>query len=414
MNHHRRGPWSQTEDSQLMQLVAQNGPLNWVTIAQVIGSRSPKQCRERYHQNLKPTLVHEPITADEGAHIEYLVETIGKKWADIARRLPGRSDNAVKNWYNGSMNRRRRVEVQRKRADGAGHHELHGEETQLYARRSYQPLTITSHSHFSSHRYIPSPQPSPAQSDASRPDSISAPPSLVSDSGNSPYSRAQLSPLVELPPLAMPLPGGRRPSLPTLHLSAPAFHEADAHTYAQPRYAPEPKYARREHFHPYARPERAYEHHRRQETSDPRYESPAPYSYPVRRPLAVYESRRDHHPSASQPERSPPSHQIPSYQPTYTRDERGYERVEARPLTAQPSYPQRQDTQTTYAASYPSTSPQAYKPTHPELRPVTAIFDRAPLYQPAQPVWMEVQRPSTAEKALDRGMGRMDIRSLLG
>ena len=116
MNHHRRGPWSQTEDSHLMQLVAQNGPLNWVTIAQVIGSRSPKQCRERYHQNLKPTLVHEPITADEGAHIEYLVETLGKKWADIARRLPGRSDNAVKNWYNGSMNRRRRLEVQRKKA----------------------------------------------------------------------------------------------------------------------------------------------------------------------------------------------------------------------------------------------------------------------------------------------------------
>ncbi|RMZ85223.1 hypothetical protein DV738_g198, partial [Chaetothyriales sp. CBS 135597] len=70
--------------------------------------RSPKQCRERYHQNLKPSLNHEPISNDEGELIEQLVQEIGKRWAEIARRLGNRSDNAVKNWWNGSMNRRRR------------------------------------------------------------------------------------------------------------------------------------------------------------------------------------------------------------------------------------------------------------------------------------------------------------------
>ncbi|KAI0016747.1 Homeodomain-like protein [Xylariomycetidae sp. FL0641] len=106
---HKRGPWSPREDDFLMHLVSSQGPLNWVKISQQLGSRTPKQCRERYHQNLKPSLNHEPISADEGAVIEKLVSQIGKRWAEIARRLHNRSDNAVKNWWNGSMNRRRRM-----------------------------------------------------------------------------------------------------------------------------------------------------------------------------------------------------------------------------------------------------------------------------------------------------------------
>lgn len=105
----RRGPWSPEEDRRLMEIILLYGPLNWVRISVLLVSRLPKQCRERYHQNLKPLLNRNPINSEEGLLIEKLVSQHGKKWAEIARHLPGRSDNAIKNWWNGGANRRRRA-----------------------------------------------------------------------------------------------------------------------------------------------------------------------------------------------------------------------------------------------------------------------------------------------------------------
>ena len=104
----RRGPWTTDEDQTLLDLVQKQGPNNWVRISQNMQHRTPKQCRERYHQNLKQSLNHEPITHQEGDVIEQMVSDMGRRWAEIARRLGNRSDNAVKNWWNGSMNRRKR------------------------------------------------------------------------------------------------------------------------------------------------------------------------------------------------------------------------------------------------------------------------------------------------------------------
>lgn len=111
MPAHRRGPWTPDEDARLLALVHASGLANtsWVHIShQLNDARSPKQCRERYCQNLDPRLSHGPITEDEARTIEAYVNTKGTHWADIARILGGRSDNAVKNWWNGSKNRRRR------------------------------------------------------------------------------------------------------------------------------------------------------------------------------------------------------------------------------------------------------------------------------------------------------------------
>lgn len=52
---HIKGPWSPEEDRQLKSLVAQLNTSKWGDIAKHIGSRSGKQCRERWHNHLNPT-----------------------------------------------------------------------------------------------------------------------------------------------------------------------------------------------------------------------------------------------------------------------------------------------------------------------------------------------------------------------
>lgn len=185
MGCQKRGPWSQAEDIYLLQLVRSQGASNWVRIASGLGSRSPKQCRERYHQNLKPSLNHDPITPEEGATIERLVGEMGKRWAEIARRLRGRSDNAVKNWWNGGMNRRRRLAVGRE-GNSRAHPDFDEKVEPLSFARPVNP-----HSHPPKSIMIPShsgrielPMISPAVSEISMADSVGEAPSLISDSSS--------------------------------------------------------------------------------------------------------------------------------------------------------------------------------------------------------------------------------------
>ena len=176
----KRGPWSTHEDTALLGLVSTHGAQNWVKISAAICTRSPKQCRERFHQNLKPSLNHSPITPEEGEIIERMVQEHGKRWAEIARRLPGRSDNAVKNWWNGGMNRRRRIMVRR---DGPDHAlSRFDEQSQPLSFARPAPVGGQTSIHVPPPcRLLEAPLISPVYSDVSMPDSVGEAPSLVSD-----------------------------------------------------------------------------------------------------------------------------------------------------------------------------------------------------------------------------------------
>lgn len=110
-----KGQWTRDEDARLESLVNEHGPREWKKFADLMGgTRSAKQCRERWHQNLDPQLNHEPISGEEGRRICQLVAEHGQKWARIARDLQNhRSDNHVKNWWNGSHNRAQRFQASR-------------------------------------------------------------------------------------------------------------------------------------------------------------------------------------------------------------------------------------------------------------------------------------------------------------
>ncbi|KAL2239524.1 transcription factor MYB48 isoform X2 [Sesamum indicum] len=103
----RKGPWTEQEDVQLVFYVNLFGDRRWDFIAKVSGlKRTGKSCRLRWVNYLHPGLKRGKMTPHEERLVLELHSKWGNRWSRIARKLPGRTDNEIKNYWRTHMRKK--------------------------------------------------------------------------------------------------------------------------------------------------------------------------------------------------------------------------------------------------------------------------------------------------------------------
>ncbi|KAL5728621.1 hypothetical protein ACHQM5_001686 [Ranunculus cassubicifolius] len=102
-----RGAWTSHEDKLLTDYIQLHGQGRWRELPKKAGlKRCGKSCRLRWLNYLRPDIKRGNISPDEEQLIIKLHKLLGNRWSLIAGRLPGRTDNEIKNYWNTNLGKR--------------------------------------------------------------------------------------------------------------------------------------------------------------------------------------------------------------------------------------------------------------------------------------------------------------------
>ncbi|KAG6656787.1 hypothetical protein I3843_04G043700 [Carya illinoinensis] len=105
--NNNKGAWSKQEDQKLIDYIRTHGEGSWSSLPKAAGlDRCGKSCRLRWINYLRPDIKRGNFGQDEEDLIIKLHALLGNRWSLIAGRLPGRTDNEVKNYWNSHIRRK--------------------------------------------------------------------------------------------------------------------------------------------------------------------------------------------------------------------------------------------------------------------------------------------------------------------
>ncbi|KAL7123254.1 hypothetical protein ACP275_01G094000 [Erythranthe tilingii] len=138
----KKGPWTAEEDKKLINFILTNGQCCWRAVPKLAGlRRCGKSCRLRWTNYLRPDLKRGLLNQAEEQLVIDLHARLGNRWSKIAARLPGRTDNEIKNHWNTHIKKK----LIKMGIDPVTHEPLHNEITNKENSDDNDPKNTQSH-----------------------------------------------------------------------------------------------------------------------------------------------------------------------------------------------------------------------------------------------------------------------------
>lgn len=106
--------FDEEEDERLKYLISTLGTKSWLKIAEQMGNRTSRQCKERWEKYLSPEINKDEWTEDEDRLLLQLHKRLGSKWTKLVKNFKNRTTIQLRNRYNVLERKLRREEFQNK------------------------------------------------------------------------------------------------------------------------------------------------------------------------------------------------------------------------------------------------------------------------------------------------------------